>query len=135
MLIPLLKNSLYCEHCKTEIVSKFNWDKVYCKCKNLQKQISTDGGSNPIHWTSFGDKSKYKNTSVIDDGKLETRLKYLTWGSYGKTGKDKLKIKLLSELTDEHLCAILNTQKDISDIYRQTIEDLIILREQTNTIK
>ena len=130
MLIPLLKNSLYCENCKTEIVSKYRHHFVGCKCKN-EKKCYTDGGMD-YQITTYGDKAKYKITSVYDDGKLETRLKYLKWGTFGKNG-DKFEFKMLKDLSDNHLCAILNTQK-LSDLYRQTIEDLLILREETNSM-
>jgi len=131
MLIPLLKNSIYCENCKTEIESKTVHNYIICKCKG-QKQVSTDGGMFYQHY-GYGDKAKYKITSVYDNGKLETRLKYLKWGTFGVSG-NKFEWKFINELTDEHLCAILNTQKNISALYRQTIEDLLIERERTNTM-
>ena len=126
----ILKNSIYCNLCKTEIVSKSLYNFVKCKCKG-QKQVHTDGGSFYQHY-GYGDKASYKITYVLDDGKLETRLKYLKWGTYGKNGNSKLEYKLLKDLSDNHLCAILNTQESIPDIYRQTIEDLIIDRELKN---
>ena len=125
----ILKNSIYCNLCKTEIQSKSVHNFVKCKCKG-QKQVSTDGGRFYQHY-EYGDKASYKITSVYDDGKLETRLKYLTWGTFGKN-RDKFEYRMLKDLSDNHLCAILNTQKNISDLYRQTIEDLIIDRELKN---
>lgn len=132
MLIPLLKNSIYCKNCKTEVISKNRHHFAGCKCKDLNKKCYTYGGSD-YQITTYGDKSDFVVTSVYDNGKLETRQKFLIWGTFGKN-KDNFEYKLLNDLSDNHLCAILNTQKNIPDVYKQTIEDLIIIREQTNSM-
>jgi len=125
----LLKNSIYCNHCKTEIISKHVHDFVSCKCKG-EKRITTDGGSYYQHY-GYGEEASFTITSVYDDAKLETRLKYLTWGTYGKS-EDEFKVKLVKDLSDNHICAILNTQKRIPKVYIETMEDLIIWREENN---
>jgi hypothetical protein len=43
----------------------------------------------------------------------------MTWGTFGKTGKEPLKWVILKNMSDEHIQAILNTQHHISGFYRK----------------
>lgn len=56
------------------------------------------------------------------------------WGTYGKGGNDPLKWKKLVDCTDEHLQAILNTQKQINMFTYEVIKDILKERETKITL-
>ena len=55
--------------------------------------------------------------------------KKLKWGTYGKSGKEPLRWTTLGRCTSEHLKAILETQFQITDQYRQAIKMILERRE------
>jgi len=55
----------------------------------------------------------YNSWDILTDGMKETFLKRRevhSWGSYGKDGKQPRKEILIKDLSDLHICAILDTQ-------------------------
>jgi len=50
------------------------------------------------------------------------------WGSYGKNGEEELHYILLKDLTDEHISAILKTQKHLVEHIRKVFTDELIYR-------
>jgi hypothetical protein len=80
---------------------------------------------------------KYNSTeylvsqSAVDEIKpdYDALSKFLEWGTYGKSGKEPLKWVRLIDCSTEHLKAILNTQKQISGEYRETIQFILKERE------
>ena len=55
----------------------------------------------------------YNSWDILTDGMKETFLKRRevhSWGSYGKDGKQPRKEILIKDLSDLHICAILETQ-------------------------
>lgn len=54
-------------------------------------------------------------SKLANTGKIEDIRRKLTWGTFGKSGKDPLKYVPLCDLTTEHIEAILATQTHISD--------------------
>ncbi len=52
----------------------------------------------------------------------------LMWGTYGKSGKQPLKVVQLGACSTEHLYAILKTQWQISNEYRAAIWDILNIR-------
>jgi len=48
--------------------------------------------------------------------------KFLTWGTYGKGGKTKLKVAYLKDMDKDHIEACLKTQETMSEYYREYFE-------------
>jgi hypothetical protein len=61
----------------------------------------------------------YEELSVYDDGSHITRRSAVHWGTRGKDGRQPLVYKLLKDLDSDHIEAILKTQHQISDFYRE----------------
>jgi len=74
----LLRNSLRCMRCDTEIISRHKHDFVCCNCE--ENGICVDGGITYQRIVLKGDTYMYQNTSVYDDGKHETRRNNMCWG-------------------------------------------------------
>lgn len=58
----------------------------------------------------------YNSWDILTDGMKETFLKRRevhSWGSYGKDGNQPRKEILIKDLSDLHICAILETQNHI----------------------
>lgn len=55
---------------------------------------------------------------VTTESPFRVQREAFVWGTYGKTGKDPLKWVKLSALTDDHIKAILETQKHIPEWMR-----------------
>lgn len=126
----LLKNSVKCLHCNTEIISKYRHNYASCKCENFDKKVFTDGGMD-YQIISFGGGASYLTTSVYDDGLQKTRREYLMWGvNYYKDGRKRQKTKWtkIKDLETEHIWNILNIN-NINKLYLQTFIDEIIYRE------
>lgn len=126
----LLKNSIKCLHCNTEIISKYRHDFVGCKCQDLYKKCFVDGG-NIYQRINYGGENSYINTSVWDDGLQKTRREYLMWGvNYYKNGRKRKETKWtkIKDLDTEHIWNILRLNIE-NKLYLQTFIDEIIYRE------
>ena len=58
----------------------------------------------------------YNSWDILTDGMKEAflrRREMFSWGSYGKDGKQPRKEILIKDLSDSHICAILETQHHI----------------------
>ena len=58
----------------------------------------------------------YNSWDILTDGMKEAflrRREMFSWGSYGKDGKQPRKEILIKDLSDLHICAILETQHHI----------------------
>jgi len=55
---------------------------------------------------------------------------WMVWGTYGKTGKEPLKWVLLRDMSDDHIQAILDSQKHISRFYRRELKLELKFREK-----
>jgi hypothetical protein len=49
-------------------------------------------------------------------------------GTFGKSGKDPLKYVILKNMSDDHIRAILDTQKQITNFYRMEFERELMRR-------
>jgi hypothetical protein len=65
----------------------------------------------------------YEELIVYDDGSHITRRSAVHWGTRGKDGKQPLVYKLLKDLDSDHIEAILKTQHQISDFYREIFKE------------
>lgn len=112
----LVRNSGICAICKEEIVSKHRHDFVQCKCKGS----FVDGG---LSYARAGGSLVDTAVYCYDDD-ISTLREYLTWKSYGKSGKEPAKDILFKDLTTEHIEAILRTQTHIKGTW---IENVLML--------
>ncbi len=90
----LVKNSVICGYCNEEIQSLFRHDFKMCSCG----KTFVDGGVLGYYARIGGDN--FKDTSVCcnkDD--IACIREHVTWGTYGKSGKEKLKRVLIKDLT------------------------------------
>jgi len=56
----------------------------------------------------------------------------MLWGTYGKNGDQPLKYVFLKDMTNEHIQAIIDTQKSISDRYKIAFENELEYRKDNN---
>ena len=118
----IVRNSVLCLICNDHIVSESSHDFVTCKCG----KVSTDGGR--LYQRIIGNPDDYKITTIsIQDTEESFKENHellrveLTWGTYGKEGKDKYKTVKISELTTDHIEAILLTQNLIDSIIKKAL--------------
>jgi len=77
--------------------------------------LMVDGGTDYLR----RNVGTYEELSVYDDGSHITRRSAVHWGTRGKDGKQPLVYKPLKDLDSDHIEAILKTQHQISDFYRE----------------
>jgi hypothetical protein len=77
----------------------------------------------------LGVNYEYLNAEQVDELKANARndqlWNLLPWGSYGKTGKETRRCRVIAELETDHLEAILITQPHVTPQYRATILELL----------
>jgi hypothetical protein len=81
--------------------------------------LMVDGGTDYLR-RNIG---TYEELSVYDDGSHLTRRSAVHWGTRGKDGRQPLVYKPIKELDSDHIEAILKTQHQISDFYREILKD------------
>lgn len=86
----------------------------------LTKEVlMVDGGTDYLR----RNVGTYEELSVYDDGSHITRRSAVHWGTRGKDGRQPLVYKLLKDLDSDHIEAILKTQHQISDFYREIFKE------------
>jgi hypothetical protein len=65
----------------------------------------------------------FEELSVYDDGSHLTRREAVHWGTRGKDGKQPLVYKPIKDLDFDHIEAILKTQHQLSDFYKEVFKD------------
>lgn len=94
----------------TEIVSRHRHDFVEYTDAN-GRRYSVDGGFAYLrHGWEVDD---FEDTSVFSDDDFEKIREAFEWGSYGKTGQEKLHYIKLKDMEDAHIAAILKTQTQL----------------------
>jgi hypothetical protein len=81
--------------------------------------LMVDGGTDYLR----RNMGTYEELSVYDDGSHLTRRSALHWGTRGKDGRQPLVYKPIKDLDSDHIEAILKTQHQISDFYREIFKD------------
>lgn len=109
--VPIvLSNKIQCNKCGDIIESFSGHDFKYCSCES----VAVDGGKNPWGMRRIGNPEDYIDLSEVtseeDEGWFERVRETFTWGSRGKSGKEPFHRIKLSEMTNEHINAILETQ-------------------------
>lgn len=101
----ILKNSILCLHCDTEAISKHGHDMTWCECG----KVAADGGNNYLR--RCGDNIDWIDSSIIDDGKHETRRKYLRWSRNYDENMNRLSETewiTIENMSTDHIQAILD---------------------------
>lgn len=81
--------------------------------------LMVDGGTDYLR----RNMGTYEELSVYDDGSHLTRRSAVHWGTRGKDGQQPLVYKPIKELDSDHIEAILKTQHQISDFYKEILKD------------
>jgi hypothetical protein len=117
----LIKNSIICKNCFTQIISRHGHDYVTCKCG----EVSLDGGLN--YQKIRAEKDGYIDATICSNDSHEKIRVNFEWGSYGKGGDQPLQIYKLCDMNQAHIGAILETQK-LTDELRKIFVDEINFR-------
>lgn len=100
----------------TELISQHRHDYVLYTDANGQS-FGIDGGNDYLRRTHdavlFG-----KDTSITSNSPIEDIRGFLSWGTYGKEGKSPYKRVLLKDMSNNHILAIIETQK-IHDLLKE----------------
>ena len=91
-----------------------------------------DGGNDYIRQSINISTQQLKNLCVYDDGTFECHRNNICWGrNYNSNGEllSETEYIPIKDLTDDHIWAILTTQKNMSNSYRRLMEEEIIYRE------
>ena len=83
-----------------------------------------DGGLEYIRKSQ--NKIEAISLELYDNEKFDILRTKFIWGTYGKTGKDEFKWIKLSEMTNEHIQAIIDTQKNIGTLRLNIFKNEII---------
>ena len=116
--------------CCEELISFHRHDYQTCSCPNY---TMTDGGLDYLRYGGV-DTSKVESLCVyLDDPYDIVRVSY-HWGTRGKSGKDPLKMKTLSELSNSHIEEIIkmleNYNKDKSFHHKLMKDELKYRKEK-----
>ena len=102
------------------ILTSYNrHDYVTHKDSITKEVLMVDGGTDYLR----RNVGTYEELSVYDDGSHITRRSAVHWGTRGKDGKQPLVYKPLKDLDSDHIEAILKTQHQISDFYREIFKE------------
>lgn len=97
----------------TVLVSRHRHDYKFHQDLITDKYYFLDGGNDYIRCSCNGDE--VFNTLTLDTSHDIAR-EYVTWGTYGKSGTDPLRIIKVKDIEDDHLDAI------ISDLSKTKLE-------------
>ena len=86
----------------------------------ITKEVLMVDGGNDYARRNIG---TYDELSVYDDGSHVTRRTALHWGTRGKDGKQPLLFKALKDLDSDHIEAILKTQHQLSEFYKNVFKE------------
>jgi len=102
------------------ILTSYNrHDYVEYKDTITKEVLMVDGGTDYLR----RNMGTYEELSVYDDGSHLTRRSAIHWGTRGKDGRQPLVYKPIKDLDSDHIEAILKTQHQISDFYREILKD------------
>lgn len=102
------------------ILTSYNrHDYVTYKDTITKEVLMVDGGTDYLRRHT----GTYEELSVYDDGSHITRRSALHWGTRGVDGKQPLVYKPIKDLDFDHIEAILKTQHQISDFYKEIFND------------
>jgi hypothetical protein len=87
------------------------------------KYYSVDGGLEYLRRGWDPDAPPYEDVSIYSTDPHEVIREHLDWGSFGKDGKEELHYILLKDMNDNHIAAVLETQKRMHPNLREAMEN------------
>jgi len=111
----------------TELISRHRHNFVSHIDKVTKQEYFIDGGTSYCRVSN--PDGKMVDCCLYDDAPFERLRKALKWGTRGKSGKDKPKLIAISELTTDHIQAILENADMIHPKYKEVMEEELIHRE------
>ena len=117
----IVYNAAKCLVCETTIVSRHVHDYQLCGCDN---QTMVDGGN---EYARFGavDMAKMIKYTYVSTDPHDLLREFVAWGSYGKNGDQPLQYKLLKDMSDDHLRAVIVWPRGaqwMKDLMKQEID-------------
>lgn len=85
---------------------------------------AVDGGLDYVRRSS--NKIPATPLDVYSDDPFEVVRLHLLWGTYGKSGGDKLKLVRLCDMTTEHIQAVIDGQRQIPAWRRELMEQELL---------
>lgn len=113
----------------TILTSRHRHDFVSYRDAITQELYFVDGGHEYIRGSVNKVKAEY--LYVYSDGLHEIIREAFEWGSYGKNGDEKLHYIVLKNMAEEHIRAILKTQRLEAHI-KKIFEDELKWREEND---
>ena len=102
------------------ILTSYNRHDYLTHKDTITKEVLMVDGGNDYARRHVG---TYEELSVYDDGSHLTRRSALHWGTRGKDNKQPLTYKPIKDLDSDHIEAILRTQTQLSEFYKEVFKD------------
>ena len=102
------------------------WDKI------SHELYMVDGGNNYLKRNV--NIYEYEELSIYSDSPFYIIRENLYWGTYGETGKDKLKFIPLCDMSNSHIENILNKVENFSEMYKDYFWEELLYRKENNII-
>jgi hypothetical protein len=93
------------------------------------KEYMVDGGSEYLR-RNVHDDAPYDELSIYSDDSFDVIRRSLHWGTYGPKGDQPKRYVAMSDLSDDHIKAILVTQSQVQGDLRQWFETELAGRKQ-----
>lgn len=129
-LAQIVYNAVTCLACGETIESRYRHDYKTCGCEN---NATVDGG---YDYTRYGavNMAKIIKTTLSMDDDFEKLRKYVSWGTYGKTGKDPLTYKRLKDMSNEHLANVISYHNNQEHWMIKLMHQELEYRQEKNII-
>jgi hypothetical protein len=102
------------------ILTSYNRHDYLTHKDTITKEVLMVDGGNDYIRRHVG---TYEELSVYDDGSHITRRSALHWGTRGRDGKQPLVYKPIKDLDSDHIEAILKTQTQLSEFYKEVFKE------------
>ena len=102
------------------ILTSYNRHDYLTHKDTITKEVLMVDGGNDYARRHVG---TYEELSVYDDGSHLTRRSAVHWGTRGIDGRQPLVYKPIKDLDFDHIEAILKTQYQLSDFYKEVFKE------------
>ena len=119
----MIQNAIYNLHDGKWYISIKSWDLIPFEVSD-GTSLFIDGG-NEYQRKNFEFHPDVVDWCLYEDSDHEMIKDRLLWGTYGKDGKSQLTWIPLSKCEDDHLIAILTTQKHLNKKTKLLIEEIL----------
>lgn len=109
----LILNRVQCNICDDIITSRYTHDFQFCKCK----KTFVDGG---LEYMRVGGED-YTDFSVWSNEDFAVVRNFAEWGTYGKNGDEELKWIKVSEMSEDHIKAVISSQDHMNEAIRNVM--------------